>query len=82
MKDTALHSSSTTPRNSARTRRSALKPDAYVPASTVRDLLAHSLDARQQRLGAADMISTDDAAQLVHTTRVTINAWIAKGRAI
>ncbi len=28
------------------------------------------------------MISTDDAAQLVNTTRVTINAWIAKGRAI
>ncbi|MGD9834061.1 MAG: hypothetical protein AB7U92_15040 [Piscinibacter sp.] len=82
MKDTALHSFSTTPRNSARTRRTALKPDAYVPASAVRDLLAHSLDARQQRLGAADMISTDDAARLVDTTRVTINAWIAKGRAI
>mgnify|MGYP002138654186 CR=1 FL=1 len=28
------------------------------------------------------MISTDDAARLVDTTRVTINAWIAKGRAI
>lgn len=83
MKDTALHLSSTTPRNSARTRRTALKPDAYVPASTVRDLLAHSLDARRERLGAADMISTDaDAARLVDTTRVTINAWIAKGRAI
>jgi hypothetical protein len=45
-------------------------------------LLANSLAARQQRLGAADMISTDEAAQLVQTTRVTINAWIAKGRAI
>lgn len=28
------------------------------------------------------MISTDEAAQLVQTTRVTVNAWIAKGRAI
>jgi len=28
------------------------------------------------------MISTDEAAQLVDTTRVTINAWIAKGRAV
>ena len=28
------------------------------------------------------MISTDEAAQLAQTTRVTINAWIAKGRAI
>ena len=82
MKDTAPYTSSTTPRVSARTRRTAHKPDTYVPASAVRDLLAHSLDARQQRLGAADMISTDDAARLVDTTRVTINAWIAKGRAI
>ena len=45
-------------------------------------MLANSLTARQQRLSAADMISTDEAAQLVQTTRVTINAWIAKGRAI
>lgn len=45
-------------------------------------MLANSLAARQHRLGAADMISTDEAAQLVQTTRVTINAWIAKGRAI
>lgn len=45
-------------------------------------MLANSLAARQQRLGATDMISTDEAAQLVQTTRVTINAWIAKGRAI
>lgn len=28
------------------------------------------------------MLSTDMAADLVGTTRVTINAWIAKGRAI
>jgi len=54
----------------------------YVPASEVRALVANSLAARQERLRAADMISTDEAAQLVQTTRVTINAWIAKGRAI
>ncbi len=53
-----------------------------MPASEVRALLANSLAARQERLGAADMISTDEAAQLVQTTRVTINAWIAKGRAV
>jgi len=45
-------------------------------------LLADSLAARQARLGAADIVSTDEAARLVQTTRVTINAWIAKGRAI
>lgn len=53
-----------------------------MPATEVRALLANSLAARQRRLGAADMISTDEAAQLVQATRVTINAWIAKGRAI
>lgn len=34
------------------------------------------------RLQGEDLISTDDAAELVGTSRVTINAWIAKGRAI
>ena len=53
-----------------------------MPAFEVRALLANSLAARQERLGAADRISTDEAAQFVQTTRVTINAWIAKGRAI
>lgn len=28
------------------------------------------------------MMSTDEAAELTGTTRVTVNAWIAKGRAI
>jgi hypothetical protein len=45
-------------------------------------LLATSLAARQQRLASADMVSTDEAARVAHTTRVTINAWIAKGRAV
>jgi len=82
MKDTVQHSPTTTSRVSARSRQSPRKSDDYVPAAEVRALLAGSLAARQQRLAAADMISTDDAAQLVDTTRVTINAWIAKGRAV
>ena len=82
MKETIQHPSTTNPRASAKTRPSNLQPPSYVPAAEVRSLLANSLAARQQRLGAADMISTDEAAQLVQTTRVTINAWIAKGRAI
>jgi len=45
-------------------------------------LFASSLAARMERLSAEDMVSTDEAAALVGTTRVTINAWIAKGRAI
>lgn len=82
MKEAIQHPPTTTPRAPAKTRPSNRQPASYVPASEVRSLLANSLAARQQRLGAADMISTDEAAQLVQTTRVTINAWIAKGRAI
>ncbi len=82
MKEPIQHSPATTSRVSARTRPSTRQPADYVPVAEVRALLANSLAARQQRLGADDMISTDEAAQLVQTTRVTINAWIAKGRAI
>ena len=82
MKDTVQHPPATTSRVSARTRPTTRQQAEYVPASEVRALLANSLAARQERLGAADMISTDEAAHLVQTTRVTINAWIAKGRAI
>ncbi|MFG5410177.1 hypothetical protein ABXN37_21310 [Piscinibacter sakaiensis] len=81
MKD-IQHSPATTSRATARTRPTSRQQADYVPASEVRALLANSLAARQERLGAADMISTDEAARLVQTTRVTINAWIAKGRAI
>jgi excisionase family DNA binding protein len=44
--------------------------------------LASSLSSRQQRLDAPDMMSTDEAAELVGASRVTVNAWITKGRAI
>lgn len=53
-----------------------------VPASEVRALLASSPAARQQRLSAADMITVAEAAQLMRTTRQTIDDWIATGRAI
>jgi hypothetical protein len=82
MKDTVPHSPDNTPRASASTRPTNRQQADYVPASEVRALLANSLAARQERLGAADMISTEEAAQLAQTTRVTINAWISKGRAI
>ncbi len=54
----------------------------YVSASETQALLRSSLAARNARLEAADMVNTDQAAKLAGTTRVTINAWIAKGRAI
>ncbi|MCD2513342.1 DUF3046 domain-containing protein [Comamonas endophytica] len=57
-------------------------PSSFVPVAPTRTLLAGSLAARMARLESDDMLSTDGAADLVGTTRVTINAWIAKGRAI
>jgi hypothetical protein len=54
----------------------------YVSTADTKALLRSSLAARSARLSAADMLSTDAAAELVHTTRVTINSWIGKGRCI
>jgi len=54
----------------------------YVSLEETRALLGTSLAARNARLAADDMVSTDEAAELTNTSRVTINAWIAKGRCI
>lgn len=54
----------------------------YVSLEETRDLLGTSLAARNARLAADDMVSTDEAAELANTSRVTVNAWIAKGRCI
>lgn len=45
-------------------------------------MLNSSLASRSARLAANDMLSTDEAAELAGTTRVTVNSWIAKGRCI
>ena len=58
------------------------RPSPYASAAQTKALLAGSLAARTARLEANDMLSTDMAADLVGTTPVTINAWVAKGRAI
>lgn len=79
---TVQHTSATSLRTPTRPGSPVQQADDYVPASQVRALLADSLAARQERLAASDMISTDEAAVLAQTTRVTINAWINKGRAI
>ncbi|EHR69531.1 hypothetical protein BurJ1DRAFT_0649 [Burkholderiales bacterium JOSHI_001] len=54
----------------------------YVSLEATRALLSSSLAARSARLAADDMVSTDEAAELASTSRVTVNAWIAKGRCI
>ncbi len=55
---------------------------AYLTATETRSLLANSAVYRAQRLSADDMTSTDEAAKLIGTTRVTINNWIKSGRCI
>ena len=54
----------------------------YVSLEETRDLFGTSLAARNARLAGAEQVSTDEAAELAQTSRVTINAWIAKGRCI
>ena len=76
------HTTSTPARNARSMRAPAGRPSPYVSAAQSKAIFADSLAARQQRLGAEDMVSTDEAAEVAATTRVTINAWIAKGRAI
>ena len=54
----------------------------YAPASQTAALLRSGAQYRRSRIEAADMISTDEASELTGTNRVTINAWIKRGRAI
>lgn len=68
-------------------RRTAIASDQqdqspYVSTAQTNALLNSSLASRRERLAAADMISTDEAASMVGSTRVTVNAWIAKGRCV
>lgn len=60
----------------------AQRRSPYLTPAQTEKLVASSLAARQQRLAAGDMVSTEEAAELTGTSRVTINAWIAKGRAV
>lgn len=54
----------------------------YAPASKTAQLQRGSAQYRRERMDAADMMNTDDAAQMAGTSRVTINAWIKSGRCI
>lgn len=79
---TAAHTISTESRATTAAQRPRAKPSDYLSPAETRVLLSNSLANRQLRLGAQDMVSTDEAAQLADASRVTVNAWIAKGRAI
>jgi len=60
----------------------ALDQRSAAGPATVAEALASGAEYRRQRLAEADIISTDDAAQLLGVSRVTICAWIAAGRCI
>lgn len=78
----APHLISTDSRTSVRTRTKSVPPSDFVSLAETKALLARSFSVRHQRLEAGDMVSTDEAAQMTGTSRVTMNAWIASGRAI
>ena len=54
----------------------------YATAAQTQALLRSGAQYRRERMDAADMISTDEAATLAGTTRVTVNAWIKAARCI
>lgn len=82
MNTTRTQATAAAARRGGKARASPRAQADYAAPAEVAALMASSLSVRQQRLSADDMMSTDEAAALVQTTRVTVNAWIAKGRAI
>ena len=54
----------------------------YATAAQTQALLRSGAQYRRDRMDAADMITTDEAAALAGSTRVTVNAWIKAGRCI
>jgi len=56
--------------------------DPYATEAQTTALVRRGADYRRQRINASDMITTDEAAELSGTTRVTINSWIKSGRCI
>jgi len=56
--------------------------DPYASAGESSQLLRSGAQFRRERIEANDMITTDEAAHLAGTSRVTINAWIKSGRCI
>ena len=67
--------------DSLNTRR-ASTADPYASETQTAVLLRRGAEYRRQRINASYMITTEGAADLSGTTRMTINAWIKSGRCI
>ena len=66
----------------AKSRHGPTTDSPYATATQTQALLRSGAQYRRERMEAADMISTDEAAALAGATRVTVNAWIKAGRCI
>lgn len=62
--------------------RATAKADPYATAAQSAAVLRSGAEFRKNRIAAADMLTTDEAAELAGVSRVTINAWIKQGRCI
>ena len=62
--------------------RRSVTADPYASEAQTTALLRSGAAYRRERIQAADMITTDEAAELAGATRVTINAWIKAGRCV
>lgn len=80
---TAEHATRTlAPARPARKAKAPSSVSDYLSPAQTQALLVDSLASRVARLAAGDMVSTDEAAALAGASRVTINAWIDRGRCI
>lgn len=62
--------------------KTAGKADPYATAAQSAAVLRSGLEFRKNRIAAADMLTTEEAAELAGVSRVTINAWIKQNRCI
>lgn len=60
----------------------ATKAGPYATAAQSAAVLRSGAEFRKRRIAAADMLTTEEAAELVGVSRVTINAWIKQNRCI
>lgn len=58
------------------------KADPYATAAQSAAVLRSGAEFRKNRMAAADMLTTEEAAELAGVSRVTINAWIKQNRCI
>ena len=59
-----------------------VQADPYATAAQSAAVLRSGAEFLKNRIAAADMLTTDEAAELAGVSRVTINAWIKQGRCI